>query len=485
MNVLLYVFDSLRPDHLQSYGYDRETSPAIDAIADDGVRFTNAFAQGIWTAPTSGSIFTGLYPSVHGGETVSQPLSPAAPRLAKALKRAGLTTGCISTIDQVSGFRGYDDGFDEFVELFETYDPDDPELGVALHDRMDEWLAARAPEEDWFLCAWSLGTHTPYVFSDDTDPMFTDESYDGPVDGSISSLKSAGSDETARILDLYDSAIRQNDARLGRIVDRLKREGMYDDTLIIVTGDHGEVFDEHARLEQTSRLVQRAFDAPGSRRLKEQFGLFESSGFIGHSALLPYDELIRVPLVVKYPDQRHSGTVEDRLVESIDIFPTAVDTVTDADGSVEGLDVHGESLHPAASSEEPNRSYVFSESITLKGSNRYLSARDRSHKYVRIQLSLPTLGDIKLQPHRALYSLLEYAVNDTRLVFHVDDLDGSADHDERTNRFGDDTDRDAKLMGALEDWAAFCEQFDLESSRSVVLDADTQDRLERLGYLGE
>lgn len=148
MNVLLYVFDSLRPDHLSSYGYDRETSPTIDDIADDGVRFTNAFAQGIWTAPTSGSIFTGLYPSVHGGETVSEPLSPAAPRLAETMAEAGLTTGCVSTIDQVSGFRGYDEGFNEFVELFETYDPDDPQLGVALHDRLDEWLAARSAEED-------------------------------------------------------------------------------------------------------------------------------------------------------------------------------------------------------------------------------------------------------------------------------------------------------------------------------------------------
>lgn len=485
MNVLLYVFDSLRPDHLSSYGYDRKTSPAIDAIADDGVRFTNAFAQGIWTAPTSGSIFTGLYPSVHGGETVSEPLSPAAPRLATTLADTGLTTGCISTIDQVSGFRGYDEGFDEFVELFETYNPDDPALGKALHDEMDDWLASRSPDEDWFLCAWSLGTHTPYVFSDDTDPAFTDPRYEGPVDGSISALKSATRDDTPRIINLYDSAIKQNDARLGRIVDRLKHEEMYDDTLIVVTGDHGEVFDEHARLEQTSRIVQRAFNAPGLRRLKEQFGLFKPSGFLGHSALLPYDELIRVPLIVKYPDQHPSGTVEDRLVESIDIFPTVVDTVTEANESVEQEAVNGESLHPDASSEEPRRSYVFSESITLKGSNRYLSARDRSNKYVRIQLSLPTLGDIKLQPHRALYSILEYAVNDTRIIFQVDGLDRSVNHDERTNRLGDDKDCDAELAGALEDWEEFCEQFDLESPRNVVLGSDTRERLERLGYLGK
>jgi len=483
MNVLVYVFDSLRPDHLSSYGYQRETSPAIDDIADDGVRFTNAFAQGIWTAPTSGSIFTGLYPSVHGGETVSEPLSPAAPRMATAMADAELTTGCVSTIDQVSGFRGYDQGFDKFVELFETYNPDDPKLGVALHDRLDEWLAARSTDEDWFLCAWSLGTHTPYVFPDDSNPKFVDGSYDGPVDGSIPELKSAGSDEMPRIIDLYDSAIRQNDARLGRIVNRLKREGMYDDTLIIVTGDHGEVFNEHARLEQTSKVVQRVFNVPGLRRFKSQFGLFEPSGFIGHSALLPYDELLRVPLVVKYPEQRRSGSVKDRLVESIDIFPTAVDTVTQVDGSVEELNLHGKSLHPDADGDASRRSYVFSESITLKGSNRYLSARDRSSKYVRIQLSFPTLDDIELQPHRALYSLLEYAANDTHIVFQVDDLSQSETYDERTNRLGEDTDRDAELAGALDQWTTFCDQFDLESSSQVTLDRDTRDRLKRLGYL--
>jgi len=483
MNVLVYVFDSLRPDHLSSYGYERETSPTIDRLAEDGVQFTNAFAQGIWTAPTSGSIFTGLYPSVHGGQTVSDPLSPEAPRLAEKMAEIGLTTGCISSIDQVSGFRGFDQGFDEFVELFQTYDPDDSALDEALHERIVEWLGERSSEEDWYLCAWSLGTHTPYVFPDDTEAAFADKSYDGPVDGSIQSLKDANRREISRIHDLYDSAIRRNDALLGRVIDYLKENGLYDETLIVVTADHGEVFDEHARLEQTSTIVQRLFDAPGLRGLKDQFGLFDPSGFIGHSALLPYDELLRVPLIVKHPDQDHAGTVDDRLVESIDIFPTVVDTVTAGDGVAEELDVQGRSLHPAGDVDETARSYVFSESITLKGSNRYLSARDRSSKYVQIQLSFPTLADIKLQPHRSLYSLLEYAANDTHIVFQVDDLNQSKRHDERTNRLGEDTDRDAELADALEQWMTFCDQFDLESSSQVTLDQDTKNRLEQLGYI--
>lgn len=482
MNVLVYVFDSLRPDHLSAYGYERQTSPTVDFLADDGVRFTNAFAQGIWTAPTSGSIFTGLYPSVHGGETVSDPLSPEAPRLAEVVGEAGLTTGCISTIDQVSGFRGYDRGFDEFIELFRTYDPDDPVLDEALHDGIEEWIDSRSPDEDWFLCAWSLGTHTPYVFPDDTEPVFADETYNGPVDGSIQTLKNAGVEQASRITDLYDSAIRRNDAFLGHIIDYLERNGLYDETLILVTADHGEVFDEHARLEQTSKFVQRLFEVPGLRGLKDQFGLFEPSGFIGHSALLPYDELLRVPLIVKYPDQHQEGTVNDSLVESIDIFPTVVDAVTNHEDFVKELDLQGRSHHPSSELEESTRSYVFSESVTLKGSNRYLSVRDKFNKYVEIKSSFPTITDLRLQPHRAIYSILEFAVNDTQLVFQVDDFDGQA-HDEHTNRLGVDVDRDITLRQALKNWRESCDQFNLESMEKANLDPGTRDRLERLGYL--
>lgn len=108
MKVLVYVFDSLRPDHLSAYDYGRETLPMIEHLADDGVRFTNALAQAIWTAPTSGSIFTGLYPFVHGGETVSDLLSPEAPRLRETMAEVGLRAECISSSDQVSGFCGFD-----------------------------------------------------------------------------------------------------------------------------------------------------------------------------------------------------------------------------------------------------------------------------------------------------------------------------------------------------------------------------------------
>ena len=481
MNVLVYVLDSLRPDHLSCYGHERPTSPAIDCLTDDGIMFTNAFAQGIWTAPTSGSLVTGLYPSVHGGETVSEALSPEAPRLAAALSDGGFQTGAVSSIDQVSDFRGFDVGFDEFVPMYESVDPNDLDLVDCLHSELEDWIGTR--NENWFAFAWSLGTHTPYLFPDDVEPPFADPAYEGEVNGTIPELKNAGRDEIERIHTLYDSAIRYNDQRLGDLIEMLKDRGEYEETLIVVTGDHGEVFDEHARLEQTSTFVERLFSLPGLRSLTRTFELFDQSAFVGHSALLPYDELLRVPLVVKLPGNRHAGQTVDALVESIDVFPTIVD-VADAEGhsvpDLTTLPVQGQSLLDVIDGTESGREYVYSESRTLKGSNRYQSVRTREHKYVEVSWSRPTIEDLQLQAHRSAYSLLEYAVNDTRLLFSVNDLGEPTN--ELNNHLRDRPGVAADLRERLNDWLAVNEAIDLQNER-VTLASDTRNRLDQLGYI--
>ena len=119
-NVLIYIVDALRADHLSCYGYHRPTSPNIDALAADpaAVRFTQAFAPSTWTKPVAASILSGCYPPAHGVRTRSDLFLRSVPRLPLLLQEAGYRTAGVSTIGNVSSSLGFALGFDQFVDLY-------------------------------------------------------------------------------------------------------------------------------------------------------------------------------------------------------------------------------------------------------------------------------------------------------------------------------------------------------------------------------
>lgn len=335
-NVLFIVVDTLRADHLPGYGYDRGRTPSLDAFARDAIRFDQAFANASWTRPSFASILTGRYPSSHSVMAKSDSLSSELVTMPEAFAAAGYQTAGFVTNYNVAPFYNFHQGFDEYrylepefvlgandtaaklllvqfvrqqIEKMRAAEP-----GAAYRDaetvngEVFSWLE-RAPDAPFFLFVAYMDPHDPYF----------EHPYDGPG-YSRAGNQSPRPEEAPRLRQLYDGEITYWDEHFGRLVEDLKRRGMYDEMTIVVTSDHGEEFMDH--------------------------------GGYWHGTTL-YDEQVRVPLFVKLPHNQRGGSVVRHWVQSIDLMPTllrlngaeAVDGVQGGD-LFEGTDeVYAEESH--------------------------------------------------------------------------------------------------------------------------------------------
>ncbi|MCS6861429.1 MAG: sulfatase-like hydrolase/transferase [Abditibacteriales bacterium] len=282
-NLLLIVIDTLRADHLGCYGYARNTSPNIDALAQQGVVCENLFAPGIPTQPAFTTIFTGQHPITHqivshGGE---KQLAPDAPWLPELLQKAGYTTCAADNLAHIKPW---------FLRGFEFYV--DPSFRVATRINVDcetlnaralPWLKAHA-HEPFFLFVHYWDPHTPYLPPVRLRDLFYDGDPFDPTNTSLQPLdhqplgdlwrstwfKTLARDyvkvhqvhgahgvhephepmnleitDAAYIVAMYDSAIRYVDEAIGQLLHALEETGVADDTLVVVTADHGESLTEH------------------------------------------------------------------------------------------------------------------------------------------------------------------------------------------------------------------------------------------------
>ncbi len=320
-NVLLVSIDTLRPDHLGCYGYQRDTSPALDRLADQGVRFSTVASASSWTLPAHASLVTGLYPASHGAWRMANPIAPDVPTLAQLLRRSGMTTCGMVSFHLLSSGYGFGRGFDEYHELHKVD-------GGGLRQVRAEEVANRAihwiggnRDKPFFLFLHFFDPHWDYDPPPPYDRIYN-PGYRGEITGAYGSLleyikyrpekpgEGGGAadqpvvpgmerevtiapEDLEQVLALYDGEIRYTDYHLGRVVDALRLFGLLDKTLVVITGDHGEEFMEHGSLE-------------------------------GH-AWTVYEEVIRVPLVMRFPDGLGGGRVVDHQVRNIDIMPTILD----------------------------------------------------------------------------------------------------------------------------------------------------------------
>ncbi|TKX86018.1 DUF229 domain-containing protein [Halorubrum sp. SS5] len=464
MNAIVFVFDSLRADHVSTYGHHRKTTPNIDEVAADGVVFENTFSQAIWTTPSSGSILTGCYPENHGRLAWGDRIADEAETIATPFQREDVHTCAISTMATVSDQGGYDEGFDEFIDLSEVESPTDPRAPEVVINRVVEWLEANA-DQDFFLFIWSSGTHTPYQTP----------SYDAFVDsqdqdlGSILSLKEADANQSQEVRDLYDNAIRYNDEHFGRMINTLQELGVYDETLLALLSDHGELFDEHARLEHAEGITGQLLETALPAGIRESRRLFTPQGWLGHQAVLPYDELLHVPMILKLPSQAHAGKRIDALAQNIDLGPTIVDVLLDT----EWKRSQGRSLLPTLEGQAVNK-YVYSTSSVIGGNVRYHSVRDETHKYVRLTNTELSLQNLRRFPKRALGSQLLRLVNGSEKLFEVQT-------GEEENILGDDETVDTRFREAFVNWHRTNDTRSSISSQEI--DEEAEDRLRELGYL--
>jgi arylsulfatase A-like enzyme len=289
-NVILVSIDALRPDHLSCYGYPLPTSPAIDELAGQGVLFGNACCQAPSSTPSHASMLTGLYPAVHGALSNGNLLSDEVLTVQEIFRDADYETGAFITNPWISSEFGFSQGFDIFVEdgilqsaahydmcqfasnlwLFEAWDK------IRARDlsfvRALRWIR-RHEGRTFFLFLHLLDPHAPY----------------DPPDGYTTPFLPVGADRVARTVAAYDGEIRFADEKIGSLVEEIKALGLWENTLICLTSDHGESMGEH-----DSRF--------------------------GHGTL--YETNLRVPLILVYPGILTAGRTISSPVESVDIVPT-------------------------------------------------------------------------------------------------------------------------------------------------------------------
>ena len=389
MKVILYVLDSLRADHLSCYRYSKKTSPNIDALAAEGVIFENAFSASTWTRPSASSILTGLYPLRHGVETFHSTLSKKLPKITTILQSENYTCAAFSTIVQVSKNFGFDHGFEEFYELFRDGNDLHDEAGTGetkgllpssedLNTALFPWLEKHA-KEDFFVLAWSIDTHVPYRVAVEK-AQFVDKYFKTREMEIDYKANTYTPDELKYIKQLYESCIYYNDQQIGKLCAFLKEMEIYDDCLIIVIGDHGEVFNEH--LDPKNNLGQRVssvkdfFSAPKNG----------TSGFYGrrgHIIVPPYDEDIHVPLICKFPGNEFGGKRVSHLASLVDVTPTILNFVG-GNAALKQSNFDGKTLIPylnKASQPNPDE-VVYCSGKSYPSCPAYYCIRNHDWKYI-------------------------------------------------------------------------------------------------------
>lgn len=349
--MLLVTIETLRADHLSSYGYGRRTSPNFDRLARQGARFETVVAQAPFTLPSLASLMTGLTPPSHGVRNHPATLAPEIETLAERFQRAGYRTVAMTRHTWLRNRSGLDQGFEEYHNNKFAAGLDARSLSLAAVD----WLERRDPDRPFFLWLHFLDPHLPYTPSYPYSVLFDEAHADDPQVQHLRSMvrleredfaptpyadlaggpyydlvlpqypdnrvlldlafwrRSRGSiffgetrysdEEVAELRDLYDGAILYADDNLGRLLAALDELSLSSSTIVAVTGDHGEAFGEH--------------------------GVYFTHDFT------LYDDTLRVPLAIRAPEVT-PGTVIPQQVRLMDLAPTLAELAGLAPG--EGLE---------------------------------------------------------------------------------------------------------------------------------------------------
>jgi arylsulfatase A-like enzyme len=307
-NVLLVSIESLRADHLSGYGYAKQTSPNIDRLGREGTVFTRSYSASSWTIPSHMTMLTSLPSIVHGVDDTGKALDPARITLAEILRSAGYQTAGFVSGPTLHAAFGFSQGFDSYEELSGLAEADyggDPlhvspawvksqrmVTGPRVRRAVTKWLETKA-KPPFFLFVHLWDPHYDYIPPPPYDTMF-DPGYRGHFDFSqveTNPLINARMPEREKqhLVALYDGEIAATDAVLEQIVQALERRGFGDNTLIVITSDHGEEFFDH--------------------------------GGKGHFKTL-YEEVLHVPLIFHFPGRVKAGQRVDMIFDSIHLMPT-------------------------------------------------------------------------------------------------------------------------------------------------------------------
>ncbi len=289
-NIVVLLLDTLRADRLGCYGWERAQTPRLDALAERGVRYSNAWSAAPWTIPSHASLFTSTYVSEHGIWNRWQRIPDSLETVAEVLRSNGYHTAAFTGGGFVRAQYGLAQGFDVFL----TTPSDDATVGF---DRAWEWM--RSAGRPFFCFVHTYQVHSPYAPPPDERERLV-RSYDGELPADVhppdhpwgrnreNELSAA---DVRYLEDLYDAEIAALDGTVGVLLDRLESAGRLDDTLLVVTSDHGEEFNDHGHFDHGMSL---------------------------------YEEQLAVPLLVYQRATFEGGRVVEHPVHGVDLAPTLV-----------------------------------------------------------------------------------------------------------------------------------------------------------------
>lgn len=425
-NVIFYVIDTLRADHLGSYGYADARTPNLADFATESVLFENAIAQSSWTKPSTASLLTGLLPWEHQANRGKDRLSDDLLTLPELLHATGYRTGGVVNNPNASGLFGFDQGFEHFVYLDDWRYPARTHHAEAL-----EWLDTLASgDAPFFLYIHVLEPHGPYDPPREYLPegvKAVSDPYAGSI-GKRQQLARAGRPPTEQevhdLIGLYDAEISFVDAQFAEFVQSLEERGLFDDSLFVLLSDHGEEFYDHGNWDHGRSL---------------------------------YSEVVGVPLVIRFPAATARSSRISVPVQQIDLMPTLMDVL-----ALEGAgDLPGHSLLPL----------VFNNGEEDTRQSEFMTRKIFSHvEYVTPTTVSVVSGDWKLVVTRP--RALRYAAE----LF---------DRRQDPQEARDVADEHPLVVGYLT--AAIRHEMNVAAHRgepeTVELDEETRERLQALGYL--
>jgi len=438
-NVILIMCDALRADHVGCYGYPAAQTATIDKLADDGVRFHHAYSQSSWTKPGTASIFSGLYPSGHNAVLKPDLLPDSVITVAEVFQGAGYYTVGFPNNINISPSFNFGQGFEEYPYLAPDYFFHASESSSQLsyysifrlirerflvkskypqhyyqeakivHQHAMEYIDRRGINDRFFMYLHYMEPHDPYfkhpfngvgyarVDMPDPDPSWADT-----------------------FIDTYDGEITYMDRWLGSLFDELKRRKLWDNTIVLLTADHGEEF-------------------------------FDHDGW-WHGTTL-YQEQIAIPIIFKLPHGRESGTVRLDNARQIDLAPTllALCKIPSPDSMNFGRNLFG----PLNSQ---NRQWqVFSEnhegnilSSLIDGSKKYITANIDNPR----GLATEELYRLDIDPYESRNLVKEESegLSDLRAKHHLAMIEAAKDAVKKEQKqIGEDELERMKALGYIQE----------------------------------
>jgi len=448
-NVLLVTLDTLRPDRMGLYGHERDTTPQLDALGAESVVFDNAFANSSFTPPSHASILTSRFPSEHGLVHWSRALCDV-PTAAELFADAGYRTLAISPLKTLFAI-GLDRGFETTLQpphRVETVADGEQILYLADAERINAdvlpLLKGVDDERPFFAWLHYYDAHRAFARQGTEWARRYDDGHDLAVGSSerwyqLRAEPHKGKHPQRRLspadvdfmIDRYDGGLAYLDTHLGALFDGLRDAGVFDETLVLVTADHGEVFAEH------------------------------DEEWFSHDPHL-VDENVRVPLLVRLPDGAHAGARVAEPVQGVDVLPTLLELAGLAPEHP-GYEPAGLSLVPTFDGGRLPRDAVFADrqGADHTGEQDWPPARVLAERDRKVMLRTPT--------HKIIHNVDRGTVS----LY--------AEGDEHDNLFDPDEALSERLFGMLR---ARREALLDCASTAAPVDPSMEAHLQALGYAG-